>query len=54
MHRPRQASHAHFCHSHIPELICGVNSSIDIEQEVGLCGSCNHLYMLSATNSSSN
>jgi len=28
--RPRPASDAHFRHSHIPELICGVNSSIDI------------------------
>jgi len=27
--RPRPASHAHFRHSYIPELICGVNSSID-------------------------
>jgi len=27
--RPRPASHAHFCHSHVPELICGVNRSID-------------------------
>ena len=27
--RPRPASHAHFCHSHIPEIVCGVNSSID-------------------------
>jgi len=30
MQRPHPASHAHFRHSHIPELICGVNSSIDI------------------------
>jgi len=29
MQQPRPASHAHFCHSHIPGLICGVNSSID-------------------------
>jgi len=28
--RPRPASHAHFRPSHIPELICGVNSSIDL------------------------
>jgi len=27
--RPRPASHAHFRHSHIPELIFGVNSSTD-------------------------
>jgi len=27
--RPRPASHAHFRHSYIPELISGVNSSID-------------------------
>jgi len=30
MQRPHPTSHAHFCHSHIPELTCGVNSSIDI------------------------
>ena len=30
MQRPRPASNAHFRHSHIPELICGVNSSIDL------------------------
>jgi len=29
--RPRTASHAHFRHSHITELICGVNSSTRIE-----------------------
>ena len=29
MQRPRPASHAHFRHSHISELICGLNSSID-------------------------
>ena len=29
MHRPRPASHAHFRHLHIPELICGFNISID-------------------------
>jgi len=27
--RPRPASHVHFRHSQIPELICGFNSSID-------------------------
>ena len=27
--RPRPASHANFRHRHIPELICGFNSSID-------------------------
>jgi len=28
--RLRPASHAHFRHSHIHELICGFNSSIDV------------------------
>jgi len=32
--RPRPASHAHFHHSHIPELICGVNSSIDSQYSI--------------------
>jgi len=27
--RPRPASHAHFRHSHIPELTCDWNNSID-------------------------
>ena len=31
--RPRPASPAHFRHSHIPKLICGFNSSIDIYHE---------------------
>ena len=40
MQRPRPASHAHFLHSHIPELICGVNSSIDAScHQQGLVGS---------------
>jgi len=29
MQRPCPVSHAHFRYSHIPELICGVNSSTD-------------------------
>jgi len=29
VYRPRPASHAHFRHRHIPELICEINSSID-------------------------
>jgi len=32
--RPRPASPAHFRHSHIPELICGVHSSIDVHTVV--------------------
>jgi len=40
--RLRPASHAHFRHSHIPELICGFNSSIDngnlfVKRENYLC-----------------
>jgi len=35
--RPRPASPAHFRHSHIPELICGVNSSIDLECRSEMC-----------------
>jgi len=34
MQRPRKANHEHFRHSHIPELICGFNSSIDWQSAV--------------------
>ena len=35
--RPRPASHAHFRHSHIPELICGVNSSTHACTKITKC-----------------
>jgi len=34
--QPHPASHAHFRHSHIPQLICGVNSTIDIHKRTSL------------------
>jgi len=44
--RRRPASHAHFRHWHIPELICEINSSIDIGTPFG-CAPDSYLGMLS-------